>query len=52
MKLLDWIRGPEQTQRAHQSKDDLDRVLATMQRITDETQAIDLEKLRRRNNGD
>ncbi len=48
MKLLDWIRGPEETRRAHQSKDDLDRVLATMQRIADAAEAVDAEKLRRR----
>lgn len=47
MKLLDWIRGPEETQRAHQSKDDLERVLAVMERITDAAEAVDTKKLRR-----
>jgi len=48
VKLLDWLRGPEESRRSHQSKDDLDRVLAVMQQIADETKAIDVEKLRRR----
>lgn len=48
MKLLDWIRGPEEARRARQSKDDLDRVAALMQRITDAAERIDPEELRRR----
>lgn len=48
MSLLDWIRGPVEAQRSKQSKDDLARVLAVMEQITDATNEIDPEEMRRR----
>ncbi len=41
MRLLDWLRGTEETHRSAKSLDDLDRVLATMDRIVKETERID-----------